>query len=81
MNEYQDEYIGKNIEIKKAGNKEIIGLKGKIVDETMHTFKVKVDKKTKTILKKNNTFMINNNEIEGNKIIKRPEDRIKIKGR
>ena len=80
MKEYQEEYIGKNIEIKKTKNKEIQGLKGKIIDETMHTFKVKVNKKIKTIMKKDNTFMINGNEIQGNKIIKRPEDRIKIKG-
>ncbi len=80
MKEYQEEYIGKNIEIKKTKNKEIQGLKGKIIDETMHTFKIRIGKKTRTIMKKGNTFMINGNEIQGNKIIKRPEDRIKIKG-
>lgn len=75
---YKQEFIGK-----KAKTENIEGI---IIDETKNTFKIKlrsepgVQNTVKTILKNNKTFIINGEQIDGNKIIKKPEERIKIKG-
>ena len=80
MKKLREEYIGENIEVKNSKNKQLIGIKGIVLDETKNTFLIKTtDKKQKNILKKDSTFEINNKTIDGNQITKRPEDRIKIK--
>jgi RNase P/RNase MRP subunit p29 len=79
MNKYKQEFIGKQIEITKSSNKQQEQIKGKIIDETKNTFKIKTENKTITILKKDKTFIINNQTIKGDKITKKPEERIKIK--
>lgn len=79
MNKHQQEFIGKNIEITDSKNKEQQNIKGKIIDETKNTFTIKTENKKITILKKDKKFKINNEKIDGNKITKRPEERIKIK--
>ena len=65
-------------EIKLLG-KEIVG---KIIDETKNTFVIKLANKRKRILKKDNIFefSLNNKKkiVDGNKLIMRPEERIKI---
>lgn len=76
---YKQEFIGKTITITKSNNKEQEGITGKIVDETKNTFKIKTKQKTIIILKNNKTFTIQNEKIEGNKITKRPEERVKTK--
>lgn len=75
MNKYQKEYIGKNIIFETQKNKR----QGIIVDETKNTFKIKENQKIITILKNRKTFLIENEEINGEKITKKPEDRIKIR--
>jgi len=61
----------------------LLGLKGKIVDETKNSFKMLVNKRNfrefKVIMKQGNTFMIGKKLFDGNKIMKRPEDRIKLR--
>jgi len=79
MNIYKQEFIGKTITITKSKNKHQEGITGKIIDETKNTFKIKTTKKTITILKNEKTFIIENQKIEGNKIAKRSEERIKTK--
>ncbi|MBU1201692.1 MAG: ribonuclease P protein subunit [Nanoarchaeota archaeon] len=80
MNKLKEEYIGSEIEITKSKNKTLEGLKGVVIDETKNTFKIKTQNKTRTVLKKISTFKINEREIIGEQIVKRPHDRIKIKG-
>ena len=75
MNKHQKEYIGEKIEFED--NKKT--RKGTIIDETKNTFKVKTKNKTITILKNKKRFLIGNEEINGEKITKKPQDRIKIK--
>ncbi|HYD03490.1 MAG TPA: ribonuclease P protein subunit [Alphaproteobacteria bacterium] len=79
----RDEFIGESIEIVSSRNKQLIGLTGKIVDETRDSFKVLVNKRNfrefKMIFKKGNTFKIGGFVVQGLKIAKRPEDRIKLK--
>ncbi|MBN1377010.1 ribonuclease P protein subunit [Candidatus Woesearchaeota archaeon] len=73
------EFIGLDIEVMDSGNKSLIGLKGKIIDETKNTFVLKTGKGTKKVIKKHNIFNIQGKTVKGNEIMKRPEDRIKIK--
>jgi len=68
------EFIGSQVEIADHTNKKLTGT---IIDETKNTFKIKTEKKIKTILKKNKKFIIKQEQINGNQIIKRPEERIK----
>ena len=75
MNKYQQEYIGKNVQV-KIDKKEI---KGTIIDETKNTFKVQTNKKTITLLKNKKQFIIDGKKINGEKITKKPEERIKLK--
>lgn len=83
---YKQEFIGKTIKITKSNNKEQENITGKIIDETKNTFKIRlcsepgVQGAVKTILKNDKTFEINKQKIDGNKITKKPEERIKIKG-
>lgn len=79
----KDEFIGNDVEILQSTNRQLIGLHGKIVDETKSSFKVLVHNKNynelKMIFKKDAIFKINKLRVDGNKIIKRSEDRIKLK--
>jgi ribonuclease P protein subunit POP4 len=79
MNKYQQEFIGKKIRIINAKNKTQQNIEGKIIDETKNTITIKTQNKTVNIIKKENIMEINGQRIDGKKITKRPEDRIKIK--
>ncbi|MFA5797241.1 MAG: ribonuclease P protein subunit [Candidatus Woesearchaeota archaeon] len=77
------EFIGQPVEIIKSRNRQLVGLSGKIVDETKQSFKILINKRTfrefKLVFKKDAGFIINGKVIDGNKILKRPEERIKLK--
>ena len=79
----RDEFVGEQVEIVNSNSRQLLGLTGKIVDETRDTFKVLVNKRNfkefKIILKRGNTFKIGSLIVQGAKIAKRPEDRIKLK--
>lgn len=79
MNKYQQEYIGKKIKIIQSENKQQQNIEGKIIDETKNTFTIKTKSKEIKIIKQGKTFEINGEKIKGEKITKRPEERIKIK--
>ncbi len=69
------EFIGKHAVARYAGRT----FEGIIVDETKNTIKIETEKKIITVIKKEATFKINDKLVEGRKIAKRPEDRIKAK--
>ncbi|MBS3163436.1 ribonuclease P protein subunit [Candidatus Woesearchaeota archaeon] len=74
------EFIGLTIIITQSKNKTLVGLKGKIVDETRDMITIKTSKGDKKLIKKEIRFQIIDGktmEIDGFKIIGRPEDRIK----
>lgn len=73
----KEEFIGNNIKIINSKNKTLIGLEGKIIDETKNTITIKTQKGNKKILKNQVEFIIKNETITGKKIVKRPEDRLK----
>ena len=74
------ELIGLHTEITQSSNTQIIGLNGRIVDETKSMFRIITKNGMKSITKSKNSwkFSIENQDIviDGSKIAKRPFDRI-----
>ena len=82
----QNELIGLDIEVVKSPNSNLIGLAGRVVNETRNTFIIFQENKEKTIIKENAifNFSLPNGtivEIDGKILIGRPEDRIKKRPR
>ncbi|MFY9300930.1 MAG: ribonuclease P protein subunit [Candidatus Nitrosotenuis sp.] len=75
------EFIGLQTQVVESANKALIGLSGKIVDETKFMFVLETQNGTKMIPKQHNhwKFAETNQIIDGDVISKRPEDRIKVK--
>ncbi len=77
------ELIGKNIEIVESKNKSLLGLKGKIIDETKNAFIVLSNGKRKMVLKSHIKMIVKWQDksilVDGKMLAKRPEDRINIK--
>ena len=75
------ELIGLDVEITKSKNKSLVGLKGKITDETKNMFVIKSKGVEKKIIKKENTFKIFTGEkwveIIGELMVSKPEKRTK----
>ena len=76
MRSYKGELIGSEIEVVSSKNKTLIGLKGKVIDETKNTITIK-NKGIKKLLKSHITIKIDGKVFEGKILQKRPEDRIK----
>ncbi|MHA7733761.1 ribonuclease P protein component 1 [Nitrosopumilus sp. S6] len=74
------EFIGLNTEIIQSTNPQVIGLNGRIANETKSMFTINTDNGMRSIAKSTSNwkFSINNNDVivEGSKIAKRPFDRI-----
>jgi RNase P/RNase MRP subunit p29 len=73
-----ESFIGKNIYVVK-GNPSYVGLSGRVLDDKKHSFVIEHNNDKKIVLKKNTVFVINNKIINGNKLLKRIVDRIKIR--
>lgn len=77
------EFIGLQTEIIDSSNEELIGLKGKIVDETKSMFSIETTNGVKKIPKAHNKwkFFIQNHDVIlfGESLCKRPSDRVRMK--
>ena len=71
------ELIGLKTEIIDSKNKDNIGIKGQIIDETKNTITIEQNNKTKRLFKNNITLKINNQKIKGTSLKGRPKERIK----
>jgi len=75
------ELIGLNVEIVESKNKSLIGLKGKIIDETKSLLLIQSDKGVKKVLKDQVTINIQMKDkkvqLEGKLLVGKPEDRLK----
>ena len=73
--------IGREVEVINATDKSLIGVKGRIIDETLKTFKIKQDSRIKVVPKNAVRLKISlpsgEIEINGNLLMQRPEERIK----
>ncbi len=80
INLKRHELIGLTITIIKAKNKSLVGLRGKIIDETQNTINIQTANSIKKIIKNKITMKtkINQKEIvlEGQDIIGKPHERI-----
>ena len=74
------EFIGLNTEIIQSSNPQVIGLNGRIINETKSMFTINTRNGSKSIAKSTNNwkFSIEGKDVvvEGTKITKRPFDRI-----
>ncbi len=74
------EFIGLDTEITQSTNQQVIGLNGRIINETKSMFTIDTKNGSKLIAKSTNSwkFSIEGKDIvvEGSKITKRPFDRI-----
>jgi len=77
------ELIGLKVSIAESTNKDNIGINGIVVNETKHMLTIKTKKGLKKVAKKTSTFMFTINgkkvKVDGKRIEKKPENRIKIK--
>ena len=78
------ELIGLEVEIKESTNKNQVGLKGSVIDETFKTLKIETDKGEKIIPKDITIFIFKlpngtRVQVEGKILLGRSEDRIKKK--
>ena len=74
------EFIGSMTQIIESSSKSLVGLSGKIVNETQSMFTINTARGTKMIPKQNSLWGFANDQvINGDRIAKRPEDRIKVK--
>jgi len=82
-NNITHEFIGLTAEIVESTNKQIIGQRGIVMNETRNMFLLKTKFGLKQIPKDCNIwkFFANNDQIiiNGNLLIKRPHDRLEIK--
>tara|TARA_Y100000031_G_scaffold86470_1_gene95136 strand:- start:161 stop:403 length:243 start_codon:yes stop_codon:yes gene_type:complete len=71
--------IGEEIVVVRATNKSLVGIEGKVVDESRYLLQVEQNGEVKKLLKNQVTFKIKrtNRLIEGKLISKRPEERLK----
>ncbi len=70
--------IGKVVEVVDSNNKSLVGIKGEVIDETKNTLHVRCKDEVKVLLKSTIKIKLSSGEvIEGNKITKRPQERIK----
>lgn len=77
------ELIGLDVEIVNSPDPSQTGIKGTVVDETKNLIVIKTGKDLKKIEKKYRTFEFKlpsgeRVRVNGNKIVSRPEDRVKI---
>jgi ribonuclease P protein subunit POP4 len=75
------ELIGLKMEVIEAKNKNLVGIKGTIIDETKYTLVVKDEGKVKTLMKDQVTLKIyaydHEIKVNGELLVGRPEDRLK----
>lgn len=75
------DFIGLNVEVVESTNQSLTGLKGLVLGETMKTFVVLTSRGRKIVPKEVAKFKFTTKdgrtfEIEGRKLLKRPEDRL-----
>lgn len=78
MSVIAEEIIGKKTRVIKSTNRTLVNIVGTIRDETKYTLTIETEKGPKKIPKKNTTFLIDNEIVEGITITKNPVERTKL---
>jgi len=75
------ELVGLNANVVDSENKALVGMKGKIVDETRNMLTIDYDGKLKRLIKSQVILQLSYKghayEVNGKMLVNRPEDRIK----
>lgn len=83
QNIFNHEFVGLSAEIIESTNRAFVGLSGKVIDETQSMIFLETKNGTKMIQKEYSKWRFASNDdiftVSGDKISKRPEDRIKVK--
>ena len=76
---FPGELIGEHVSVIHSNNKSLIGMVGKVVDETKMTLVIETEKGSKVLLKSSITIKMGRTGkvLEGTRLLKRPEERIK----
>lgn len=75
---YVHELVGRSVEVVAAANRALLGLAGKIVDETKSTLKLQQGSRVRTLLKNAVTLKLSSGQlVQGSSLLARPEERIK----
>jgi ribonuclease P protein subunit POP4 len=82
----QHEFIGLEVTVVKSSNPTVVGISGRVVDETRNTFTILQNDNKKVVVKDTSVFhfVLQNGtvvEINGKVVMGRPEDRIKKRPR
>jgi ribonuclease P protein subunit POP4 len=82
----KNEFIGLDLVISKSCNKQLVGIRGRIIDETRNTLMLRQGSKIiripKDIVRLNMSIPFGKMiEVDGRSIVARPEDRIKMRVR
>ena len=82
----QHEFIGLEVKVVKSKNPTLVGISGRVVDETRNTFTILKNDNKKVVVKDTSVFhfvLMNGTvvEIDGKVVMGRPEDRIKKRPR
>ncbi|WP_455279578.1 ribonuclease P protein component 1 [[Eubacterium] cellulosolvens] len=86
LNMTKNEFIGLDVRISKSHNKQLVGMRGRIIDETRNTLVLRRGSKIIRIPKNIVHFHMslpsgNIIKVDGRSIVARPEDRIKMRVR
>lgn len=87
QNIFRHELIGLNVEVIESSHQGLLGIKGKIVDETRNTIRIETEGGRETLIAKDVAIFHFQTpdgqkvEIDGKILVSRPEDRIKKKFR
>ena len=77
------EFIGKELEVIEADNPSLVGIKGKVIDETKNMLIIERNNETKKLVKKQVTIKVKIEDkeiiIKGEILQGRPEERLKKK--
>lgn len=82
----KNEFIGLDVRISKSHNKQLVGMRGRIIDETRNTLVLRRGSKIthipKDIVRLHMSIPFGKMiEVDGRSIVARPEDRIKMRVR
>ncbi len=78
MNLVKKELIGLSVRVIDSRNKANIGLEGRIMDETKNLLIIKSRKGIKKIVKRDVVIEVEGTKLRGEKLIGRPEERLKL---
>jgi len=76
------ELIGLEVTVSECTNKQLVGLKGRIVDESRNMLKIETQKGEKSLVKEQCVFSFllpsgKRVKVQGSLLVARPEDRVK----